>query len=162
MRRRLKRPGQRLHETQGQKLTRDELLLKLGAAKKEAERAYLLVAIQLPDLDQEVNAQTFTFALRKDKLRMVRRREGSYLPRPNLTSEDPAELWCDYTQLTEIEKARADANGRRAGADHRWPRPILPRYTQPNADQQLPLSQLKLTLPEQPPPRIQSQLVRAA
>jgi hypothetical protein len=39
---------------------------------------------------------------------------------------------------------------------------ILPRYTQPDADQQLPLSQLKLTLPEQPPRRIQSQPVRVA
>jgi len=34
---------------------------------------------------------------------------------------------------------------------------ILPRYTQPDADQKLLLSQQKLTLPEQPPPRIQSQ-----
>jgi len=33
---------------------------------------------------------------------------------------------------------------------------ILPRYTQPDADQQLLLSQLKLTLPDQPSPRIQS------
>ena len=33
---------------------------------------------------------------------------------------------------------------------------ILPRYTQPEADQKLLLSQLKLTLPAQPPPRIHS------
>jgi len=39
---------------------------------------------------------------------------------------------------------------------------ILPRYTQPEPDQQLLLSQLKLTLPDQPPPRIQSQTARAA
>jgi hypothetical protein len=39
---------------------------------------------------------------------------------------------------------------------------ILPRYTQPEPDQQLLLSQLKLTLPDQPPPRIQSQSARAA
>ena len=32
---------------------------------------------------------------------------------------------------------------------------ILPRYTQPEKDQQLLLHQLKLTLPEQPPPRIE-------
>jgi hypothetical protein len=31
---------------------------------------------------------------------------------------------------------------------------ILPRYTQPDADQQLLLQQLKLTLPQQPPPQI--------
>jgi hypothetical protein len=39
---------------------------------------------------------------------------------------------------------------------------ILSRYTQPESDQQLLLSQLKLTLPEQPPPRIQSQTAKAA
>ena len=39
---------------------------------------------------------------------------------------------------------------------------ILPRYTQPDADQKLLLSQLQLTLLEQPPPRIQSQLAEVA
>ena len=39
---------------------------------------------------------------------------------------------------------------------------ILPRYTQPDTDQKLLLSQLKLTLPEQPPPRIQSQPAEVA
>ena len=38
-RRRLKKLWRRLHELQNQKLTRDQLLLKLGAAKKEAGRA---------------------------------------------------------------------------------------------------------------------------
>jgi transposase len=102
-RRRLKKLWRRLHELREQKLTRDELLLKLGAAKKEAGRAYALVAIQLPDPDQEVTAQTFTFSLRKDKLRIVRQREGRYLLRSNLTGEDPATLWRYYIQLTEIE-----------------------------------------------------------
>jgi hypothetical protein len=31
---------------------------------------------------------------------------------------------------------------------------ILPRYTQPEKELQVLLNQLKLTLPEQPPPRI--------
>ncbi|MGC1952971.1 MAG: hypothetical protein WA970_10460 [Gammaproteobacteria bacterium] len=39
---------------------------------------------------------------------------------------------------------------------------ILPRYTQPDTDQQLLLSQLKLRLPDQPPPRIQSQPTQVA
>jgi len=51
-RRRLKKLWRRLHELQHQTLTRDELLLKLGAAKKEAGRVYPLVAIDLPDPDQ--------------------------------------------------------------------------------------------------------------
>lgn len=45
------------------------------------------------------------FKLRKDKLRRVRRREGRYLLRSNLTDEDPAKLWHYYIQLTEIEQA---------------------------------------------------------
>jgi hypothetical protein len=219
-RRRLKKLWRRLLELQGQKLNRDELLLKLGAARKEAGRAYSLVAIELPDLDQEVNAQTFTFTLRKDKLRIVRRREGRYLLRSNLTGEDPAALWRYYIQLTEIEQAFKELKGDLAirpiyhqtderieahifvafiayclqvtlkhrlkvlapgltpraaleklapmqMVDVRVPTTdgrvlILPRYTQPDADQQLFLSQLKLTLPEQPPPRIQSPATRVA
>ena len=82
-RRRLKRLWQRLHELQGQELTRDELLLKLGAAKAEAGRAYRLVEVRVPAAEQPVNAETFTFALRKDKLRQTLRREGHYLLRWN-------------------------------------------------------------------------------
>jgi transposase len=103
--RRLKKLWRRLHELQQQKLTRDQLLIKLGAAKKEAGRAYQLVHINLPAQDQAVTPQTFTFSLRRDKLRMVRRREGRYLLRSNLRGEDPATLWQYYIQLTEIEQA---------------------------------------------------------
>ena len=88
-----------------QALTRDALLLKLGAAKKEAGRAYHLVEIQLPDPNQPVTPETFTFSLRRDKLRTVRRREGRYLLRSNLPNEDPATLWQYYIRLTEIEQA---------------------------------------------------------
>ena len=104
-RRRLKKLWRRLHEIQQQTLTRDKLLLKLGAAKKEAGRAYALVDIQLPDPEQPVTPQTFTFSLRRDKLRIVRRREGRYLLRSNLPNEDPATLWQHYIRLTEIEQA---------------------------------------------------------
>jgi len=103
--RRLKKLWKRLHELQQQILSRDQLLLKLGAAKKEAGRAYGLVDIALPDKDQPVNAHTFGFALNKKKLRQVRRREGHYLLRSNLSGEDPAKLWEYYIQLTEIEQA---------------------------------------------------------
>lgn len=107
-RRRLKRLWQRLHELQGQSLTRDELLLKLGAAKAEAGRAYRLVEVQVPTAEQPVNAETFTFALRKDKLRQAFRGEGHYLLRSNLSGEDPALLWQHYVQLTEIEAVFRD------------------------------------------------------
>ena len=57
-RRRLKRLWQRLHELQRQKLTRDQLLIKLGAAKKEAGRAYHLVDIDLPAAGEDVTPDT--------------------------------------------------------------------------------------------------------
>lgn len=211
-RRRLKRLWQRLHELQHQKLTRDQLLLKLGAAKKDAGRAYALVEIKLPPEDQPVTSETFTFSLCKDKLRTVRRREGHYLLRSNLSGDDPAQLWQYYLQLVEIEQAFKELKGDlairpiyhqtdvrieahifvafvayclqitlkqrlRGLAPGLTPRAVLeklaaiqmvdvhlpttdgrhlvlPRYTQPDRDQKLLLQQLKLHLPEQPPPRI--------
>lgn len=104
-RRRLKKLWRRLHELRGQSLKRDELLLKLGAAKKEAGRAYSLVEIRLPAAGDPVTPETFTFALRRDRLRRARRREGRYLLRSNLTDEDPATLWRYYTRLAEVEQA---------------------------------------------------------
>lgn len=103
--RKLKRLWRRLHELQGQKLTRDQLLIKLGAAKKDAGKTYALVDIGLPKDDEGLKANGFRFFLRKDKLRQTRRREGRYLLRSNLTQSDPATLWEYYIQLTEIEQA---------------------------------------------------------
>lgn len=110
-RRRLKKLWKRLHELQHQKLSRDQLLIKLGAAKKEAGRAYYLVEIRLPEKDEDVTRQTFSFSLNRKKLRNVRRREGRYLLRSNLTAEDPALLWRHYIQLTEIEQAFKELKG---------------------------------------------------
>ncbi|MGH8523361.1 MAG: IS1634 family transposase [Gammaproteobacteria bacterium] len=104
-RRRLKRLWARLHELQRQRVTRDELLLKLGAAKSEAGNTYRLVEVRVPKAHETVSAATFTFSLRKEKLRVAMRREGHYLLRSNLCGEDPAILWQRYIQLTEIEAA---------------------------------------------------------
>ena len=104
-RRRLRKLIRRLRELQRQELTRDELLLKLGAARKEAGRAYGLMAIALPLRDQPVTPQTFRFALDRKKLRQARRREGGYLLRSNIKSSDPSHLWRLYLQLVEIEQA---------------------------------------------------------
>jgi len=104
-RRRLKQLWKRLHELQQQKLKRDELLLKLGAAKIQAGTAYRLVEIQLPGKSDPVTPQTFTFTLRKDQVRLARRREGHYLLRSNLCGENPALLWQYYMQLTQVEQA---------------------------------------------------------
>lgn len=104
-RRRLQQLWKRLHELQRQKLSRDELLLKLGAAQAEAGNAYRLVEVHVPQAGETVSTETFTFSLRKEKLRAVMRGEGPDLLRSNLSGEDPATLWQHYIQLTEIEAA---------------------------------------------------------
>jgi len=107
-RRSLRKLINRLAELQQQKLTRDALLMKLGAAKKEAGRAYALVDITVPPKlarGQRAQTQSFEFALNRSKLRVVRRREGHYLLRTNLTAHAPALLWQFYIQLTEVEQA---------------------------------------------------------
>jgi transposase len=214
-RRQLKHLWKRLPELrQMQQLTRDALLMKLGAARQQWPTAWRLVAIRVPKKDEEINEQTFSWRLRKKKLRQVRRREGRYLLRTNLTEEDPAKLWQYYTQLTQVEEAFKNLKGDLALRPlyhqkedrieahifvaflayclhvtlRRWLRDlapgltprsvlekfaavqmidvhlpttdgrqvILPRYTQPERELQVLLHQLKLTLPEQPPPRITS------
>ena len=108
-RRRLKKLIKRLHELQQQKLTRDRLLIKLGAAKKEAGLAvWRIIDIQLPEKDQPVTPETFGFRLNWQKLREARRREGSYLLRSHMTGADPAVLWQFYLQLVEVEQAFKD------------------------------------------------------
>src|SRR6201996_458673 len=105
-RRRLKKLMKRLHELRQQKLTRDQLLIKLGAARKEAgPAAWRIIDLRLPEKDQAVTPDTFGFRLNWQNLREARRREGSYLLRSNLTGGDPAQLWTFYLQLTEVEQA---------------------------------------------------------
>lgn len=82
---------------------RDQLLLRIGAAKKEAGRAFGFVEITLPKAQQEVTRDSFRFQVKKEKLRQAEERDGHYLLRSNLTAEDPAVLWSRYVQLTQIE-----------------------------------------------------------
>jgi transposase len=111
-RRRLKKLIKRLHELRQQKLTRDQLLIKLGAARKEAgPAAWRIIDLQLPDKDQAVTPETFGFRLNWPKLREARRREGSYLLRSNVTGADPAQLWAFYLQLVEVEQAFKELKG---------------------------------------------------
>ena len=83
--------------------SRDQLLLRIGAAKKEAGRAFGFVTIQLPGKDQAVTRDSFRFRLDKDKLKEAEHRDGYYLLRSNLSAEDPAFIWTLYLQLTQIE-----------------------------------------------------------
>jgi transposase len=111
-RRQLKALWQRLPELrQMRHLKRDDLLMKLGAARQQWPTAWPLVALRVPGKDEDINEQTFTWRLRKAKLRQVRRREGRYLLRTNLTEEDPVRLWEYYIQLTQVEEAFKNLKG---------------------------------------------------
>jgi transposase len=208
-RRKLKTLWRRLGELARQRLERDELLMKLGRAHEEAGKVFELAAFEI---SAEKSFPPLTFSLRKDKLRRVRRREGHYLLRSNLTGHDPAQLWQLYILLAEVEAAfknlkddlalrpiyhqkerRIEAHifiaflayclqvtlraRLRTLAPGLTPRSVLekfmaiqmvdvhfpttdgrelifPRYTQPEKDQLMLLTQLKLKLPAQSPPRI--------
>ena len=100
-RRQLKGLWQRLQKLQPMKLKRDDLLKKLGAALHDFPVGARLVETAVPP-----HTATLTFALRRDKLRQVRQREGRYLLRSNITAgRGPEELWQFYMQLTEVEAA---------------------------------------------------------
>jgi hypothetical protein len=206
-RRQLKRLWERLHELARMQLTRDERLLKLGAARQQSPSAWRLVRITVAHEDPPLQ-----FSLRKDKLRDVRRREGRYLLRTNLVGRDPAEMWAFYTQLVQVEEAFKTLKGDlairpiqhqkekrieahifvaflayalhvtlrrrlRGLAPGLTPRSVLEkfgsiqmidvhlpttdgrklimsRYTQPEPELQMLLRQLRLSLPNQPRPRV--------
>jgi transposase len=211
-RRKLKKLWQRLAQLQQMRLSRDELLIKLGQAKQEAGRvAWKLVQITVAQADQS-SGQLLSYRLDKERLRVVRRREGRYLLRSNLVGIEPARLWELYIQLTQIEECFRNLKGDLAIrpiyhqleqrieahifiafvayclhvtlrrrlyklAPGLTPRAvlekfktiqmidvhlpttdgrtvILPRYTQPEADQRILLRGLNLELPAQPKPRI--------
>jgi hypothetical protein len=206
-RRQLKRLWKRLQALRGMDLSRDQLLLKLGAARQESPSAWRLVHLQVPETDEP-----WQFSLRKDRLRKVRRREGRYFLRTNLVGRDPAQMWEFYTQLVQVEEAFKVLKGdllvrpifhqkeerieahifvaflayalqvtlrrrlrdlapgltpravlEKFGAvqmiDVHLPttdgrKVILSRYTQPEPELQMLLRRLRLSLPNQPPPRV--------
>ena len=96
----------RLRELAAMEISREEMLMKLGAARSRAPTAWRLVEI---DMDKE--SSMFIYALNRQKLRKVRRREGRYLLRTNLTENDPALLWQYYIQLVAVEQAFKNLKG---------------------------------------------------
>jgi hypothetical protein len=216
-RRKLKALWARLKELKAQRPSGPTLLMKLGAAKAEAGRVWSLVKVTLPKESRAKQARPsrvtdFAFALKKDKLREVFKREGRYLLRTNLPERDPAKVWEFYLQLVEVEEAfknlkgdlalrpfyhrlesRIEAHifvcflaycvhvtlrqhlracapgltvrqvlekfGRMQMMDVHFPTTdgrelVFVRYTQPEKDQQLLLTQMNWELPPQAPPRI--------
>jgi transposase len=99
-RRQMKWLWARLKQLSTMKLTRDALLMKLGAAQNKAPAAWRLVTVE-----PAVGGASFGFWLNRKRLREVRRREGRYLLRTNLTESDPAKLWEYYLRLVAVEEA---------------------------------------------------------
>jgi transposase len=99
-RRQLKRLWARLQQLSTMALTREALLMKLGAAQGKAPAAWRLL-----DIEVDKHLGRFSYRLDRAKLRTVHRREGRYLLRTNLSESDPAKLWQLYLQLVEIEAA---------------------------------------------------------
>lgn len=99
-RRQLKGLWRRLKQLSTMKLSREALLMKLGAAQSKAPAAWRLVSVQMP-----TQGASFGFRLNRRKLRETRRREGRYLLRTNLTQTGPAKLWEYYLQLVAVEEA---------------------------------------------------------
>jgi len=105
-RRQLKWLWGRLKQLAGMKLSREELLMRLGAARKQARTAWRLIAIEVA-----ADSAALSYRLDRAKLRRARRREGRYLLRTNLTDDDPARLWGLYLQLVNVEEAFRNLKG---------------------------------------------------
>lgn len=105
-RRQMKWLWKRLAQLAAMETSREEMLMKLGAARSKAPTAWRLV-----EIDMDRHSAVFTFTLNRKKLRIVRRREGRYLLRTNLADRDPAELWQYYIQLVTVEEAFKNLKG---------------------------------------------------
>jgi hypothetical protein len=88
------------------RLKREELLMKLGAARSHAPKARRLIEIDVAESDA-----SFSYRLGRAKLKKVRWREGRYLLRTNLTEQDPVKLWNYYLQLVAVEEALKNLRG---------------------------------------------------
>ncbi|MFZ0709386.1 MAG: IS1634 family transposase, partial [Terrimicrobiaceae bacterium] len=73
-----------------------KVLLHLGRLKERYHQAWRYVKISVEDLH-------LSWRWNRDQLRLAARRDGAYLLRTNLQENDPAKLWSQYIQLTEVE-----------------------------------------------------------
>jgi hypothetical protein len=105
-RRQLKWLCARLAQLTAMRLTREELLMRLGAARHKAPTAWRMLKIEVSP-----SSAVFSYRLDRNKLRVARRREGRYLLRTNLTEHDPAKLWTYYLQLVAVEEAFKNLKG---------------------------------------------------
>src|SRR5258707_13593387 len=97
-RRQLKRLWARLKQLSTMQLTREELLMKLGAARDQSRIAWRLAVIEAA-----ADCATFSYRLDRDQLRQARSREGRNLLRTNLVQEDTPKLCGHYPLHVELE-----------------------------------------------------------
>jgi len=90
----------RLRQLSSMEVKREEMLMKLGAARSKAPTAWRLV-----DIEMDKTTAAFTYRQNRKKLRKLRRREGRHLLGANLSETDPALLWQYYIQLVAVEQA---------------------------------------------------------
>ena len=106
-RRQLKWLWKRLRQIAAMEISREELLMKLGAcALQGADR---MAPGRCRDRQGERRASPSPSIARNCKT--TRRREGRYLLRTNLTDNDPAQLWQYYIQLVAVEEAFRNLKG---------------------------------------------------
>ena len=82
---------------------RDRLLMRWGAAKAKAGRAATMVEMRSPGQEDVISAATFSFGLRKKKLKEAELYDGHDLLRSNLSDKEPEWLWQLYMLLVRIE-----------------------------------------------------------
>ena len=112
-RRQMKWLRNRLKELERMKPKRDELLMKLGAARQQAPAGWRLFDIEVPGAprhrkngrDTDEPPPELSYRLRWDRVREAYRREGRYLLRCNMPERSPVQLWEFYLLLVQIEQA---------------------------------------------------------
>jgi hypothetical protein len=112
-RRQVKALRDRLKELARMQPARDQLLMKLGAARQQWPTGWRLFDVRVAKVQRHRKSappaaelgSAFSYKLRVDKLRQARRREGRYLLRSNMPEREPAQLWQFYMQLAQVEEA---------------------------------------------------------
>ena len=105
-RKRLRRYVDRLSALQRHKLTRDQLLMKLGAARHEAGRAAKLIKVEIATGRARKHARpAWNSGSSATSCARCAGTKAVTCLRTNLETQEPERLWTFYIQLTEVEQA---------------------------------------------------------
>ena len=81
----------------------DVLVNRLGRLEERYAQVFGFVEISRTRDNEDI--KQFAFRLNRHALKKAYRQDGTYLLRTNLIENDPAKLWEQYIQLTEVESA---------------------------------------------------------